>query len=39
MARKTITNRRSAITGKFVTKGYANKHKKTTEVEHNLRRK
>ena len=35
----TITNPRDAITGKFVTPGYARKHPKTTETEHNKKNK
>ena len=34
MARKTITLVRSAVSGKFVSPGYAKKHPKTTETEH-----
>jgi hypothetical protein len=30
----TITVNRSAITGKFVTENYADKHPRTTETEH-----
>jgi hypothetical protein len=30
----TITVNRSAVTGKFVTEKYADKHPRTTETEH-----
>lgn len=33
MAKKTSTNYRSAVTGKYVTKTYADKHPKTTVKE------
>lgn len=32
---KRVTNRRNSVTGKFVTKSYLNKHKRTTETERN----
>jgi len=34
-APKVVINRRDAGTGQFVTKGYVDKHPKTTVTEHN----
>jgi hypothetical protein len=34
MAKKTVTVNRSAVTGKFVTPKYTEKHPRTTETEH-----
>ena len=39
MPSKKVTNNRSAITGKFVKESYVKKHKKTTETEHNRKKK
>lgn len=37
-AKKTRTQNRSAITGKFITPGYAKSHKTTTVTERNVRK-